>query len=395
MRVAFVVQRYGANVVGGAEQGCRQLAQLMAKDWQVSVITTCAKNYLTWENELASGEEADGDVTVYRFPVERARNFSEFSSKSAQVEQNAYRLSADDEAQRFIDQGPYSPAMVEFIEKNRDRFDRFIFYTYLYYSTVAGLPKVADKAYLITTAHDEGPLYFVRTFAPIFHSLRGLIYLSDAERDLVNRIYKVPAQVQQHTIGLGVADPMKLSSNQIAEIATKFESIVGDGEFVLYVGRIAPAKGCREMLEAFQRYRRRGNKFLNLVLVGATEIEIPQDPSIRYLGYVSEAEKSYLLSRCRALINPSHLESFSIVIMEAWQHGRPVLVNAASEVMKNYCDRSDGGLYYYSPTMFDACLEWLSAYPHESNLLGSQGKEFVQQNFGWDRIRQRMLETIN
>jgi glycosyltransferase involved in cell wall biosynthesis len=395
MRVAFVVQRYGADVVGGAEQGCRQLAQLMSKDWQVAVITTCAKNYLTWENELAAGEEADGGVTVYRFPVERARNFADFSSKSAQIEQSAYRLSADDEAQRFIEQGPYSPAMVEFIEKNRDRFDRFIFYTYLYYSTVAGLPKVADKSYLITTAHDEGPLYFVRTFAPIFHSLRGLVYLSDAERDLVNRIYKVPSQVQQHTIGLGVAVPKTLGEDEKRAIQVKFSSLIGNGDFVLYIGRIAPAKGCREMLESFQKFRRHGNRSLNLVLVGATEIEIPKDPAIHYLGFVTEAEKSYLLSKCRALINPSHLESFSIVIMEAWQHGRPVLVNAASEVMRNYCDRAEGGVYYYSPLMFEACLEWLSAYGHEANMLGSQGKEFVQQNFSWDRIRQRMLEAIN
>lgn len=395
MRVAFVVQRYGENVVGGAEQGCRQLAQMMSNDWNVSVLTTCASDYMSWQNVFPAGKSMDGKIQVHRFPVDKVRDFGTFSKSSSQQERFAYRLSADEEAQRFIDQGPYTPQLVSYIESKKDDYDVFIFYTYLYYTTVAALPKVASKSYLVTTAHDEAPFYFVRTYAPIFHSLKGIIFLSEAEKQLVNHVYKVPPHVQQIVGGIGVPQRIEFSEQQFADLDRAFQQKIGKDPYVLYIGRIAPAKGCREMIDSFIEFRQRCPTKVTLVLVGSSEIDIPDHEFIKYLGYVDEREKSYLIQRSVGIINPSHLESFSIVIMEAWEHGVPVIVNAASEVMKSYCDQSNAGLYYYSKSMLHAILEWSVANKDLREQLGQQGQKFVRKIFSNERIRQKLLEEIS
>jgi len=395
LRVAFVIQRYGEHVVGGAEQGCRQLAELMSNDWDVTVITTCAKNYLTWENELPPGESHLNGVRILRYPVAKARNFEEFSAKANQLEHASHRLSADEEAQRFIDQGPYTPDLVESLIGHYHNFDAFIFYTYLYYTTAAGLPKVADKAYLISTAHDEPPFYFVRTYAPLFHSLRGIIYLSESERDLINRVYQVPEQVKQIPLGLGVPDRIGLTLAETEELDEKFRDVFENGSCtLLYLGRIASAKGCKELISQIQEIYDHYSIPVKLLLCGAAEFEIPKHPGIHYLGYLSEKEKVYLLERAAALINPSHLESFSIVIMEAWKCETPVIVNRASLVMKEHCDRSKGGLYYCSTPMLAGIASWLLANKDAAKDLGRLGKAYVEEQFDWKRIRRQLIENI-
>jgi len=395
LRVAFVIQRYGEHVVGGAEQGCRQLAELMSNDWDVTVITTCAKNYLTWENELPPGESHLNGVRILRYPVAKARNFEEFSAKANQLEHASHRLSADEEAQRFIDQGPYTPDLVESLSGHYHNFDAFIFYTYLYYTTAAGLPKVADKAYLISTAHDEPPFYFVRTYAPLFHSLRGIIYLSESERDLINRVYQVPEQVKQIPLGLGVPDAGKLTEAEITELDKKYGDLLDLSHCnLLYLGRIAPAKGCRELLAQIQEIYDHFGVRVKLLLGGSTEIDIPEHPSIKYLGFLTEKEKVFLLNRVSALINPSHLESFSIVIMEAWKCGTPVVVNRGSIVMKEHCDRAKGGLYYSGSAMLAGIAEWLRANRDSAAELGRSGKAYVEEQFDWKRIRRQLIENI-
>ena len=393
MKVAFVVQRYGVEIVGGAEQGCRHLAELMSDTWDVSVITSCAKNYHTWANEYEPGTESINNIQVHRFPVAMERDIKDFSERSSAEEQRAYSLSPDEEADRFIRQGPYTPELVEYIEKSKNDYDIFIFYTYLYYSTVVGASKVAAKSYLVTTAHDEPPFYFVRTYAPLFHSLKGLIYLSPAEKHLVNRIYEIPPQVQQIESGIGVAPSVELTPLETSECLKKFQKIL-DVPYLLYLGRIAHAKGCKDLLRHFCAIQAAGNYPIKLVLAGSTEIDIPERGDVEYLGFVTEKEKAFLLSRSRALINPSSLESFSIVIMEAWRYSRPVIVNAASDVMREHCDQSGGGMYYYSPEMLRGIIEWLLANKDLATEFGKKGSEYVAKKYSWEQVKTNLIEAI-
>ena len=55
VKLACVVQRYGAGVAGGSERHCRELALRLAAHHDVTILTTCAADYVTWENEFPAG----------------------------------------------------------------------------------------------------------------------------------------------------------------------------------------------------------------------------------------------------------------------------------------------------------------------------------------------------
>ena len=82
MKVAVVVQRYGADINGGAELHARYIAEHLARHVQVEVLTTCATDYITWRNALPAGVETVHGVTVRRFPVAREREPDEFGQLS-------------------------------------------------------------------------------------------------------------------------------------------------------------------------------------------------------------------------------------------------------------------------------------------------------------------------
>ena len=72
-KIAFIVVRYGKDINGGAEYHCRMLAERLVNDYDVEVLTTCVKNYVTGDNEYPEGEEILNGVLVRRFysdPVE-------------------------------------------------------------------------------------------------------------------------------------------------------------------------------------------------------------------------------------------------------------------------------------------------------------------------------------
>ena len=73
VKLAVVVQRYGADINGGAELHARYIAERLSRHVQVEVVTTCAHDYVTWRNELPAGVSHVNGVQVRRFPVRHER----------------------------------------------------------------------------------------------------------------------------------------------------------------------------------------------------------------------------------------------------------------------------------------------------------------------------------
>lgn len=393
-KVALVVQRFGSEVVGGSEGLAREIALLMRDLWDITVLTTCAQSYVTWADHYPAGDQVIEGLKVKRFRVTKPRDMKSFSSVSAGIERRSHFLTEEEEQKYFEEQGPLSPELVNYIAASRDQYDFFLFFTYLYYPTAIGATKVADKAYLLSTAHDEPTLYFVRRFAPLFHSLRGIVYLSQAEQDLVNRVYQVPPQVKQIRGGYGVPPPTPITAEEEKQLEAKFKTYI-DAPFFLYLGRASVTKRCGDLIDGFARMVGDTKIPCRLLFAGTVDMEMPKDrEDIISIGYVTDKEKSFLLRRARAVVNPSSLESLSMLILEAWMHDTLVIVNGESAVMRDLCDKSRAGLYYYSKPTLQGLMAWSLTHFHEAKQLGIMGRQYVQASFDWQRSRDHLYKEL-
>ncbi len=110
MKLAVVVQRYGAQINGGAELHARYIVELLAKHHTVEVLTTCASDYVTWRNEIAAGTETLRGVPIRRFPVSQERVPEQFARDSVQVFDRPHSIA--DELAWLDSEGPTSPALI-------------------------------------------------------------------------------------------------------------------------------------------------------------------------------------------------------------------------------------------------------------------------------------------
>ena len=369
-KVAFVVQRYGLEVNGGAEQLCRWIAELMNDTWAIEVLTTCALDYMTWANHYPEGKEQISGVTVYRFPVSESRNVEEFNRLCEHVFWMPH--SQGNEIGWMKAQGPNAPGLTNYIATNKDNFDAFIFFTYLYGTTFWGLPLVADKAFLVPTAHDEPPIY-LSIFKDLFRKPKGFIFNTPEEKDLLVRMFGIDCTFSD-IVGVGIKfDPLCLNNSS--------SDLKLPSNYVIYAGRIDESKGCTELFKFWDRYKRNTMNDLVLLLIGRSQMDIPKRDDIVQLGFVSEEDKFKSISKARCLIVPSLFESLSIVIMESWLCGRPVLVNGRCNVLVGQCKRSNGGLWYENYDEFEACLNFVLANENISRKMAEKGKQYISDNY--------------
>ena len=385
-KLAFVVQRYGMEVNGGAETLARELVEHLNDIYDIEVLTTKAIEYTTWENYYTADEEQINGVTVRRFDVDQPRDVKKFGKFCGKVLEHEH--TAEQEEKWFELQGPHTPSMIDYIEAHSDDYDAFVFMTYLYYTTVMGLPKVASKSVLIPTAHDEPPIYLKR-FEDIFTKSKAIFYLTHEEKEFVEAKFHNAAIINNGGFGgSGIEIPENTDSNRMS-----CEHQVD--EYIIYAGRIDTSKGCNQLFKYFLKYKRHNKNQVKLVLIGKPVIRIPRNKNIISLGFVSEQEKYDLMSGAKALIMPSAFESLSIVVLESLALGVPVLCNAQCEVLKGHCERSKAGLYYHDFNEFESELNKLLDSEQQRNAMGQQGISYVQENYTWDKIRNRFVAMMD
>jgi len=384
LRLAFVVQRYGQEIGGGAELLCREVAEHLVPYADVNVLTTCAQDYATWENTYPAGQTMLSGVRVHRFLVDYPRSAARFQSLVRRMALTAH--TPLDEHAWMLEQGPVSSDLLKYIDKHADYYDVFFFVTYLYATSYFGIQMVPNKAILIPAAHDEPPLYY-SIFRSVFHLPRYLIFNTDAERRLVHSVFgneRIPFSV----IGTGVERPAQTDPRRFRE---KYGI---EDDFLLYVGRLDESKNVPEMLDFFQHYKSENPSNLKLVLMGKGPYSIPAADDVVALGYVSDQDKFDALGTAQVLILPSRYESLSIATLEAWLLSCPVLVNGACEVLVEQCLRSNGGLYYCGYEEFASGLQTLLSSLALRIRLGSAGEAFASVEYTWPVVVRRYLEAI-
>jgi len=383
-RIAFVVQRAGVEVNGGAEYLCLAVARRMAAVWDIDIITTRARDYVTWEDHYPEGAEAVDGVTIRRFSVDETRSTSYFDRFSQRLLPRLQEAPISEQEAWMKAQGPYSTSLMRYIAETRDSYDLFFFFTYLYATTYFGLPLVADKAVLVPFAHDEWPIY-APMFDAFFEKPASFVFSTPEEQAFLRRRFP-SAKLDGPTIGIGIdmpADPRP----------DRFRRRFGiDNPFALYLGRIDPSKGCERLFDAFVRYKAVYSDDLILVLVGRAAMPIPQLPFLRAVGFVDEETKFDALAASEIVVMPSALESLSIVLLEAWSVERPVLVSGASDVMVGQTTRANGGLWYDDEAEFVAALHLLR--DKQARDLGKSGFAFVDREYRWERIIEQYCAVV-
>ena len=399
IKLALVVQRYGLDIAGGAEYHCRLVAEHLARHASVTVLTTCASDYLTWANDYPEGEEVLNRVAVKRFAVERPRDLERFSALSARVlgevareepgrfDPEAVARASEEEARAWLDeQGPFCPRLVEHLRRRRGDFDFFLFFSYRYWTTWHGLNAVADRAVLVPTAEDDG-VYRLPLFPPFFRRPRALVYNSVEERQMIHRAsgnQAVPGEV----VGVGSELPARLDP---AGFRARHRL---EGPFLLYVGRIDRNKGCPQLFDFYRRYRRETGSRLRLVLIGTRVSEVPEDEGILPLGFQPDPEKWDALAASSVFVLPSPLESLSMATLEAWWAERPVLVNAKCAVLRGQCKRANGGLYYATYDEFREALALLEGDESLRRRLGENGRRHFEANYSWPVVEGKYLDLL-
>ncbi len=379
MKVGFVVQRYGTEVVGGAELHCRWVAEHLAERHEVEVLTTTATDYLSWKNALEAGESQLNGVTVRRFPVARDRDVDRFDPVANKV---CFFEHTDAEERAWLEEhGPVCPDLLDHLRRHEAEYDALIFFSYRYWTTYFGLQVAPHKSILVPTAEHDRVLY-LRLFRDFYRLPAAIAFNTPEEKILIERITGnegLPGEI----VGTGINRPAEVP---VAEVETRLDLL---GDYLVYVGRIEPEKGCAVMIDHFLRWQRETRANVTLALFGRGTMSFSENAHVRLMGVVPDAEKLAAIARSRALVMPSRHESLSMVALEAWMMGRPVLANGDCEVLRGQLLRADGGVYYRRYEEFAAALDLLMGQPRLADRLGQQGQEYFQAHYAWERIMEK------
>jgi glycosyltransferase involved in cell wall biosynthesis len=414
MKIAVVIQRYGTEVLGGSEHLARLVAERLSSQHDVEVLTTCARDYVTWHNEYPEGADRIRGVTVRRFAIAETRDLASFNKYSEWIYNNPH--SRDDELEWLKRQGPWTPALIEYLRRTQHQYDVMMFFTYLYAPTVLGIEVNPGKSVLISTAHDE-PAIRLEIFKDVFAKAGALCYLTDSERRFVQDTFSERPLLEE-VVGVGVDIPQQqpypraplaidedvtgpeaerepngsdedapreYSSPALARGAVFRRRHRLYGPLVLYGGRIDPGKGCEELIEYFSAYTKDGGD-ATLALMGAKLMSLPEEPFIRFAGLLSERERVQALEAATVVVCPSPYESLSLLALEALAAGTPILANARSAVLVEHCVRSNGGLYYADRDEFVEALKLLLGDQRLREALGRSGRDYVRRNYRWDVV---------
>jgi glycosyltransferase involved in cell wall biosynthesis len=385
VKLALVVQRYAEDIGGGSELHARYIAEHLASQADVRVLTTCARDYVSWKNEYPAGATRVNGIAVERFPVARERDQRDFARRSSLVFEE--RHSIDDELEWLDSQGPVSPGLIARIGQTAPDVDFVLLFSLRYHTALHGARVAAGNAVVVPTT-ERDPAVGLEILGPVLRGARGIMYNTPEERVLIETLHH-NAHVPGLTVGVGSQIP------DDADPAAAAVTFGLDAPYVLYVGRIDVNKGCAELFDYFLQYVGRTERPLDLVLIGTPVLPIPAHPRIRHLGYVSDRDKYNVLAGAEALVMPSYFESLSMVMIEAWALEVPVLANGRCDVLAGQCLRSNGGLFYASGREFEAMLDRLLDDPALAAELGENGRAFYEAHYEWPVIERAYREMFD
>lgn len=401
MKVALVVQRFGKDIIGGAESHCYQLALRLSETlgWTVHVYTTTAFSYQTWFDFYPTGEEELHNLRVFRFKTVMSRwpkvfklynrifaplieYWGRHPSKVPRIFNPFLRFF---ETLWFILQGPWCPQLIKELSRKKDDYDQFIFFTYDYYPTIFGLPKIQKKCVLVPLAHPEGPLHFPRVRALL--RMSPLLYVnSEVEKTLILE-KGLSTEKRVKVVGCGISEAFFGKAQSFHRL-----SIPGLRKpYITYLGRISKAKGVFRLIQYFLQFiLLTKNETLTLVLAGENDgsINIFYHPQIKFIGYISQEDITPLLAHSACVVNPSPQESLPLLALEGIALQKAVLVNAKCDILNYYAQQLRSVFAFNNHAEFNAHLtRILHLRKIDEFKIGlKESQKWVKDRYSWERI---------
>ncbi len=395
-KIAFIIQRYGKQVNGGSEVLARMMAEKLINKYDVTVLTSRASDCGTWEPIFTKGTSFENDVRIMRFDhplkeTEKKIHQDNRRQRGRFLYQKFYRVLNKPswylklfptaemnplEDTKWIEvQGPATYDLIDYVKKNKDEYNVFICFTYVYYPTVFSLQEVANKSILIPTMHNEESAYR-SVFKRIMRLPAFVLFLTDAERRFSLKTFDI-AHIPNRVVSVGI---------DISDEYKDFELIKKFGiskKYIIYAGRIEKHKGCDLLIKYFVNYIKTEHEMM-LVLVGKNAMDEITHPLIKYAGFVSDEEKEQLMKHAEALIIPSKYESLSLVVLESFACKVPVIANGECEVLKDHIENSNGGWTYSNENEFTTVLKKVIE-GSENEEKGLNGYDYVTKNYSWQK----------
>ncbi len=379
-KLGFVVPWYGEKIPGGAEMELRGLtSHLHQAGVELEILTTCVKEFASdWNiNYYKAGLDHVQGVPVRRFRV-RLRDAQCFDVVNKKL-MNGLPVTEEEEA-TYIRESVNSPALYDYMRQHQEEYSLFVFIPYMFGTTYYGSQVCPEKSVLIPCFHDES-YFYMKIYREAYSKIRGIIYHAQPEYDLTNAHYSME-KVEQAVLGEGVDTELSCDGERGRR------AFALEAPYLLYAGRKDRGKNVHALLNYFAEYKKRQDSPLKLVLIGGGEIPIPASvrEDVVDLGFLSIQDKYDVEAGALALCQPSRNESFSLVIMESWLCGRPVLVHGQCPVTRHFAVAASGGLYFEDYFEFEGAVRYLERHPDTADAMGQAGRKFVLEHFAWDRI---------
>lgn len=416
MKIAFVTPRYGADIVFGAEHACRLLAEQVCERHDVDVLTTCARDPLTWKNESSEGADRVRGVLIRRFAVNQPHDPDALAELSSRLIAEPHSRADEQEWVRRL--GPSSPGLIDFLKRHNRNYDAVVFFSLYHATTVQGLAAVPERSMLFPHLHINPVLRF-GLWSDVMSLARALGYASAAERRVARGFLRI-FQPAEEVVGVGVERPAQQAyprhqqdpadtvreddGDETSEPQATLEYLAGRGipfrrrhrlygSFALYGGRVEPDNGCEEMLEYFDHYAATDGDTA-LVLMGVKMMKIPEEPYIRMPGVLPDRERMIAFEAADVTIAPDPDDLLGLSVLESLAVGTPVLASARNEAAVEHCRHSNAGLFYANRHEFVEGLRALMTNSRLRERLGENGRQYVRQHHRWDGVLGRFERLV-
>lgn len=376
-KIGAVVQNWGEELKSGAERAFYGLIQLLDDRFDITVYT--------------SVKSQAPETTIGRFGCKiKVRKFEFIFDKplfeDEELERIAKKISkyiipTVREEELFFRNFYTSQQLLDQLRRDVPSLDLVLVTPYIFGAGIFASIEFGRKVVMIPCYHEE---HFTKLNLVnlAWKRVKGFICNSDFE---ASRLREISGNPRCYVVGV----PMEVKPSE-----TK---VSFDDSRLVFIGRKVFEKGISELINFVKYYNEAYKAALELVFVGPGKLPPSTDANYSWVLDIEDAteeQKLALLSGSLALVQPSKNESFSIVIMESWLQGVPVIVNSNCEVTKSFVERAQGGFHVNSLQEFIVAINLLRERSELRKRLGENGRRFVLANFSQEAVKKRFTEAL-